>query len=92
MKVAVKSFADLRDVIENEVQVELIEGETIAGLLGALCNDHAGLRSALFEPSGMIRVDVNVLKNGRNIHFLNGLETPLSEGDVIALFPPAAGG
>jgi len=37
-------------------------------------------------------VDVNVLKNGRNIHFLNGLETPLSEGDVIALFPPAAGG
>lgn len=92
MKVAVKSFADLRDVIENEVQVELIEGETIAGLLGALCNDHAGLRNALFEPSGMIRPDVNVLKNGRNIHFLNGLETLLSEGDVIALFPPAAGG
>jgi MoaD family protein len=92
MKVAVKSFADLRDVIENEVQVELIEGETIAGLLGALCNDHAGLRNALFDPSGMIRPYVNILKNGRNIHFLNGLETLLSEGDVIALFPPAAGG
>lgn len=92
MKVTVKSFADLRDVIENEVQIDVIQGETIGGLLGTLCTGHAGLHHALFASSGVIRIYVNVLINGRNISFLNGLATPLSEGDIIALFPPAAGG
>ena len=92
MKVTVKSFADLRDVIENEVQIDVIPGETIGGLLVTLCTGHAGLRDALFESSGVIRMDVNVLINGRNISFLDGLVTPLSGGDIIALFPPAAGG
>ncbi|MFA5269367.1 MAG: MoaD/ThiS family protein [Methanoregula sp.] len=27
-----------------------------------------------------------------NTHFLAGLDTPLADGDLIALFPPAAGG
>ncbi|MDD1680192.1 MAG: MoaD/ThiS family protein [Methanoregula sp.] len=35
---------------------------------------------------------MNILQNGRNIHFLAGLDTLLSDGDIIALFPPAAGG
>ena len=30
--------------------------------------------------------------NGRNISFLNGLETKIKENDKIAIFPPGAGG
>jgi molybdopterin synthase sulfur carrier subunit len=33
-----------------------------------------------------------ILKNGRNIHFLSGLDTQLDDGNLIALFPPVAGG
>jgi molybdopterin converting factor small subunit len=40
----------------------------------------------------VVRTYVNILKNGRNIHFSGGLETPLDDGDVVALFPPAAWG
>lgn len=64
----------------------------LGGLLALLCSAHAGLQEALFEPSGMLRDYVNVLKNGRNIAFLEGLSTVLADSDVIALFPPAAGG
>jgi molybdopterin converting factor small subunit len=46
----------------------------------------------MFTAPETLRDFVNIRKNGRNIHFLAGLETPLDNGDVIALFPPVAGG
>ncbi|MEA3545824.1 MAG: MoaD family protein [Thermodesulfobacteriota bacterium] len=33
-----------------------------------------------------------IMINRRNIHHLEKLETPVQDGDVIALFPPGAGG
>ncbi|MCL6549192.1 MAG: MoaD/ThiS family protein [Alicyclobacillus sp.] len=35
---------------------------------------------------------VNILVNGRNIEFLNGLATRVSSNDTITLIPPVAGG
>jgi molybdopterin converting factor small subunit len=46
----------------------------------------------LFSAPDTFRDFVNILKNGRNIYFLAGLDTPLDDGDIITLFPPAAGG
>jgi len=53
---------------------------------------HRGFREALFDGSGQVKAFNNVLKNGRNIAFLEQMETKIGNGDVIALFPPAAGG
>ena len=33
-----------------------------------------------------------ILLNGRNIRFLDGRDTKLKEGDVIAISPPIGGG
>jgi molybdopterin converting factor small subunit len=35
---------------------------------------------------------MKLLVNGRDIDFLNRLETKLKEGDEVALFPPVGGG
>lgn len=35
---------------------------------------------------------INILLNGRNIRFLNGLTTPLADGDALAFLPPVGGG
>jgi len=35
---------------------------------------------------------VSILQNGRNIQFVDGLESELADGDVVAIFPPVAGG
>ncbi len=35
---------------------------------------------------------LNVLINGRNIHFLQGHDTVLQDGDTVAFLPPVGGG
>ncbi|MGE5485502.1 MAG: MoaD/ThiS family protein [Ignavibacteriales bacterium] len=35
---------------------------------------------------------LSILLNGRNVEFLDGLDTVLGPGDVVTLIPPAAGG
>ncbi|MGA2120892.1 MAG: ubiquitin-like small modifier protein 1 [Methanoregula sp.] len=90
--VTVKSFATLREVMDAEVRMEFAEGATIRSLLTELTGWYSGLSDLLFSAPDTLRDFVNILKNGRNIHFLAGLDTPLEDGDIIALFPPAAGG
>ena len=41
----------------------------------------------MFEPSKKV-----LIVNGREITYLDGLETRLRDGDVVAFIPPVAGG
>jgi len=90
--VTVKSFATLREVMDRELAVDLPAGVGIGTLLKELTGRYPGLAPLLFAAPGILRDYVNILKNGRNIEFLDGLATRLEDGDTVALFPPAAGG
>jgi sulfur-carrier protein len=90
--VMVKSFATLREVMDAELRMDFPAGATIRLLLAALTARYKGLDEMLFSDRETLRDFVNILQNGRNIHFLSGLDTLLNDGDIIALFPPAAGG
>lgn len=92
MRIQVKAFAMFREVMDNQIAMDLPEGATIRTLLDELTGRHRGLGEMMFDTTGVLRNFINILKNGRNVHFLAGLETPLQDGDVIALFPPLAGG
>lgn len=90
--VTVKAFATLREVMDMQIRMEVYPGATVRSLLAGLTGRYQGLDELLFSAPGVLRGLVNILKNGRNIHFLAGLDTPLDDGDIIALFPPVAGG
>ena len=92
MKVKVKAFATFREVMDNQVDMEFTEGTTLRTLLADLTGRYGGLNELMFATPDTLMDFVNILKNGRNVHFLSGLDTPLDNGDVIALFPPVAGG
>ena len=74
--------------------VELPEA-TIATLLGELASQFgAGFEEMFFDPElGAVSKQVAILVNGRHTsHLPDGLNTRLSDGDDVALFPPIAGG
>jgi len=93
MKIFLKAFADLREVIgSREMELSLPEGESMGGLLERLCKTHPSLRVKIFDAAGNLRPYVLVLRNGRNIDSLQRLDTLLADRDIVSLFPPVAGG
>lgn len=72
--------------------VELEEGATV-GHLSNLMAQNAGFKRQGYL--GNYRVaggDLAVLVNGKSIQLLEGVGTPLHEGDEVVFLPPAASG
>jgi molybdopterin synthase sulfur carrier subunit len=91
MKIKVKAFANFREILGRERDVEVKDGSTISDLLDELCRTNQKLRSAAFDEPGQIKDYVIIMKNKKNIDSQDGLGTKLSEGDEVAIFPPVAG-
>jgi sulfur-carrier protein len=66
-------------------------GDTLAALIDDLESRHPGLRSRLVEDAGLRRF-VNVYLNDEDVRFLDGLKTPVSDGDLVTVLPAVAGG
>jgi MoaD family protein len=92
MNITVKVFATIRTIMLAETRLDVVDGSTIADLLVMFGKTYPGLLQELISDNGSLRQYVNILQNGRNIAHLQGLKTPLHTGDLIAIFPPAAGG
>ncbi len=92
MNVKVKVFAGLRDFMPREEDVDVAGGTTVSMVLERLCGQYPGLYEELFDSPGQLKPYVNVLKNGRNVFFIGDMGTVLEDGDVLAIFPPIAGG
>lgn len=90
--VVVRLFAGVKDVFgEKEIRAPLEEAQDVGRLLRSICTSPDQER-ALYDEVHALRKDITVLVNGRRIHFLDGEETALSDGDVVSLFPPLYGG
>jgi molybdopterin converting factor small subunit len=53
---------------------------------------HSRFAEAILTPTGQRRTGVSILLNGRNITYLNGLDTPLKQRDVVTFLATAGGG
>jgi len=92
MIVHIRAFANFRDLLGKDLDVELEDGSKVKELLDSLCTSHSRLKSAIFDESGNVREYVVLMKNRKNVESLEGLKTTLSEGDEVAILPPVAGG
>ena len=91
MKIKIKFFSFFRDLFQaEEKEVQMESGTNVHDLLNLLC-DSFKKRERMFEGQGL-KPYLAILKNGKHIHSLNGLDTKLDDGDLIAIFPPAGGG
>lgn len=67
------------------------EADTVAGLLISIDGDFPGFRDQIVE-DGEMRRFVNIFLNDEDIRFLEQMNTPLNDGDVLAILPALAGG
>ena len=93
MAVTVKFFAGFREATGK--RQESIEGvNNVTSLLDELvCRFEEKLAERLYSSGTQeLRKTVNILVNGIGLDLLQKLDTPLKDGDVVAIFPPVSGG
>jgi len=90
MSVNVKIPTQLRAATGGEA-VASVEGTTVAEVLDALYERFAELKARIADDQGLRRF-VNVYVGGEDIRFLEGLETPVSDGAEVTILPAVAGG
>jgi molybdopterin converting factor small subunit len=91
MPVRVRIPTPLRPQTGGRAQV-LASGETVAAVLRALVAEAPGLGAQILADDGTPRSFVNLYLNGEDVRSRSGLETPLVDGDELAIVPAIAGG
>jgi adenylyltransferase/sulfurtransferase len=69
-----------------------LPGETVAEVLGQVTERHPSLKKHLFNDEDKLRPYVNLFLGEENVNQLEGLQTPLEEGDTLLIIPSIAGG
>jgi molybdopterin synthase sulfur carrier subunit len=91
MAVTVKLPTQLRPAAGNATEAQ-VDGGTVGEALENLYSQHAELRDRIADDGGGLRRFVNVYIGGEDIRFLDGLETPVKDGDELTILPAVAGG
>ena len=91
MAIRIKLPTQLRDAAGNQAETS-VAGGTVGEALASLYDQHTELRSRIADDGGGLRRFVNVYLGGEDIRFLDGLDTPVSDGDELTILPAVAGG
>ena len=69
-----------------------VSGSNVAEAMRNLVEQYPTLEQHLYNGKGDMRAFVNLFLGEDNIKDLQGLETPLQDGDTLRLIPSIAGG
>ena len=87
MSITLRTGAVLKNLLDGAQEIQ-VEGSTVAELLGRL-----GIRDRLCDEKGNLRRHFNIhVNDGEDIRLLHGLETPVKDGDQVAILSAIAGG
>jgi len=81
----------LRYYTDGQAEVSVV-GSDVSTAMRNLVEQFPTLEQHLYSSKGELRAFVNLFLGENNIKDLQGLETPLSEGDTLRLIPSIAGG
>ncbi len=91
MSVSIRIPTTLRTLTGGSSQVE-VEGATVAEVLEALEASHPGFRERLLDEDGSLRRFVNVFVADDDVRYLDGINTPVPDGETVSIIPAVAGG
>jgi adenylyltransferase/sulfurtransferase len=91
MPVTVYIPTPFRKFAGNQTYVKT-EGNTVGEVLDTLGNAYPALRNMIYNDKDEIPGHINIYINNQEIHSLQGKDTPVSDGDEMAVIPAIAGG
>jgi len=91
MPVQVYIPTPFRRATNNKDRVEL-QARNVRQLLDELEGQFDGLRGLVRDERGEVHRHVNIYVNNEAIESLQGLGTPLNDGDEVSIIPAMAGG
>ncbi|MDA0371007.1 MAG: MoaD/ThiS family protein [Actinomycetota bacterium] len=91
MAVTVRIPTTLRPLSGGNSTVQ-VDGGTLREVLDALDTAHPGFRDRLFDEEGNQRRFVNLFVADDDVRYLQGMETPVPDGETVSIIPAVAGG
>lgn len=91
MAVTVRLPTALRTFAANEAKVP-VDAASVGAAIDAVVQKHPALKKHLYEDDGTLRSFVNVYVGEQDVRELDGLGTPVKDGDTILIVPSVAGG
>jgi molybdopterin synthase sulfur carrier subunit len=90
MSVIVRIPTQLRPLTQGEGEV-LVEAASVAEAIAALEVAHPGIGERLLDDNGALRRFVNLFLDDEDVRFLDGLRTPIKDGQTLSIVPAVAG-
>ena len=91
MTVSIRIPTTLRTLTGGNSEVQ-VEGATVGEALQSLEAAHPGFKERLFDDEGGLRRFVIVFVADDDVRYLDGVNTPVPDGETIAIIPAVAGG
>jgi molybdopterin converting factor small subunit len=91
MSATVRVPTTLRTLTAGASEVT-VEGATLGDVLASLEAQHPGFAERLLDDQGGLRRFVNVFVADDDVRFLDGMATPVPDGETVSIIPAVAGG
>ena len=91
MAVSILIPAALRAYTDRQAEIE-VSGGTAGEAIAGLAAKYPDIRKHLYKDNDNLRDFINVYIGDTNIKEIEGLKTPVKDGDSVMLVPAIAGG
>ena len=89
--ITVRIPTPLRPFVEDASVLDA-DADTVGAALEQIGARHPGFLQRIVVAEGELRPYVNVFVGSENVKSVSGLDTPVTDGDVVSIIPAVAGG
>ena len=91
MAVEVRLPTVLRNHAGGDAAVR-VDGATIGEVLSKLVAEYPGMAGQVLTDDGALHKFVNIYVDDDDVRYLQGLDTPVPDGETVSIIPAVAGG